>query len=173
MTLVSITNINNLDSATADLFNSRFAAIVAVINGNIDASNIKDNSIPYGKLSLADASIPITKLVDLVVNTGTNANTAGGSTNYVKLGQLLVCWGTTASYSITAGSTTDKSVTFPQTYATAPTMTLQSRANTVAAGLLPYEAVAPTTTVGNIVVYNRDGSTATCVVDWIAIGKAA
>lgn len=173
MTLVSITDIQNNDSATPELWNSRHGSIIDVINGNIDASNIKDNSVTYAKLSLSDGSIPIAKLANLTVNTGTNANTAGGSTNYIKLGELLVCWGTTASYSITAASTTSKAVTFPQTFASAPTLSLQARENTVQAGLLPYAASAPTTTVGTIVVYNRDGSTGTCLVDWIAIGKAA
>lgn len=45
MTLVSYTNIEDGVSADANVWNSRYGDILAVLNGNIDASNIKNGSI--------------------------------------------------------------------------------------------------------------------------------
>lgn len=45
MALVSYTNIEDGVSADANVWNSRFGDILAALNGNIDASNIKNGSI--------------------------------------------------------------------------------------------------------------------------------
>lgn len=172
MSLVSISDINTGDAASKDLFNSRFSAIVNVLNGNIDAANITNSSITYSKLSLAAKDIPVSK-INLDPTTGTNAGTAGGSTNYIQIGTFLVQWGTTAAISATTNSFTDKTVTFPVAFATAPIMSVTSREQTVIAqqyGTLP---VATTTTGATVRSVNTGGSTATAKLDWIAIGKSA
>lgn len=172
MGLVSVPNINTNDDATADLFNSRYADIVDVINGNIDAANIKDASIPYGKLTLAALEIPVSKIgLDPVV--GTNSGTGGGSTNYIKIGTFLVCWGTTASQTSNPAANTNYTIVFPQAFATLPTIVAMPRENTVQSGIIFFQGVAPTTTTVTLSFYNRDSPAGTTKADWIAIGKAA
>lgn len=67
MGLISVSNINNGDSASDSLFNTRFGAIVNEINGNLDQDNIKDSSITTAKInnaSVTPAKMGLTKTVD-------------------------------------------------------------------------------------------------------------
>lgn len=170
MTQLSIPNTENGDLANDELLNSRFAEVVSVVNGNLDGDNLQDNSIPYSKLNLADASIPSSKMT-FAVNTGTNAGTAGGSANYFKLGELLVCWGTT---DLKSGSSagTNYTITFPSTFAATPTMTTSPRANVSHTGIVIFQRTDPSTTSAQIAVVAPSTSGGT-KIEWIAIGKAA
>lgn len=58
--LVNLTPIKNGDAAGPNLWNDRFAQIVAAINGNIDSDNLKDGAVTTSKL--AAASITSDKL---------------------------------------------------------------------------------------------------------------
>jgi len=62
MGLISISNIVEGTLAKAADVNSRFATVLALVNGNIDASNIKAGSI--GSTQLADASVIASKIKD-------------------------------------------------------------------------------------------------------------
>lgn len=71
MGLINIPAIENLDEANEELWNSRFALIAAVINGNIESVNLKDFAVTEAKL--ANASVSAAKLQDNIV-TARNAN---------------------------------------------------------------------------------------------------
>jgi hypothetical protein len=51
MTLVNIPNIEENDEATPELWNSRFATLADVINGNIDGTNLADGAVSNSKLA--------------------------------------------------------------------------------------------------------------------------
>lgn len=51
MTAINLTPLENTDTATADLFNERFAAIAQVLNKGIDSDNIKDGGITAALLA--------------------------------------------------------------------------------------------------------------------------
>ena len=63
--LISLSDIQQNDDATPDLFNSRLDAIVDVINGNIDAQNIADGSI--GTAELANLAVTAGKIADTTI----------------------------------------------------------------------------------------------------------
>lgn len=170
MSLVNFPNINNLDSATADLFNSRFAAITAVLNGNVDAANLKDGTITYGKLNLATRDVPSDK-ISMTPTTTTNSGTAGGSLNYIQIGTFLMYWGTTNQLSFPGNANTTYTVTFPVAFATLPTLTFVARENTAVGNLPPFQVGAPTVTSGNLTLANTSGTTGTAKIDWHAVGK--
>lgn len=50
MSLITYENLADGQKVTANIFNERYAMIIAQINGNIDDSNIKDDSISKQKL---------------------------------------------------------------------------------------------------------------------------
>lgn len=51
MTALNITPFTNTDTATADAFNERFAAVAAILNKGIDSDNIKDGGITAALLA--------------------------------------------------------------------------------------------------------------------------
>lgn len=71
MSLISLPDMNNGDDATKDLFNLRFDTIINTINGNIDGTNIANNSITTSKI--ADGAVTLAKL-----DTVTAGNATGG-----------------------------------------------------------------------------------------------
>lgn len=152
MSLVTVPAINTNDDATADLFNSRFADIVAVLNGNIDSSNISTGSILYGDLALIDGDIPVAK-INLTPGTSSGATREGGS---AKIGTLLLQWGE-------SDIITNTLVTFTQAYATNPQILLTPRGTNVASWV-----VSKSTTT-----FNASVATGTVPVGWLAIGKSA
>lgn len=60
MTKVNIKPIKNNDSATPELFNSRFAAIVSVVNGKLNDDNFAVGGI--GTASIADGAVTAAKI---------------------------------------------------------------------------------------------------------------
>lgn len=50
MPLLSITDLTNGTAADANIWNTRFAAIANILNGNLDADNYKDASITLAKM---------------------------------------------------------------------------------------------------------------------------
>lgn len=50
MGLINIPDIQNLDAATPELWNSRFATLANVINGNIDANNLATGAVTAPKI---------------------------------------------------------------------------------------------------------------------------
>jgi len=154
--LVNVPNINQDDDATPELFNSRFADIVNVLNGNIDASNIQDNSVTYSKMALDDADIPIAKL-DLTPGTSSGATRDQGS---IKIGTFLLQWG--ESDIANSGTT----VTFTQAYATNPTVILTIKDPN---SQQPWLTAKSTTTF----TAKQPFVTTPLSVEWVAIGKAA
>lgn len=156
MTLVNVPAINNNDDATPDLFNSRFAEIVNVLNGNIDASNIKDGTVIYAKLALSDGDIPIAK-IGLTPGTSSGATRDQGS---IKIGTYLVQWG--ESDIANAGTT----VTFTQAYATNPTVVLTIKDPNPQ---YPWLTAKSTTTF----TAKQPFASSSLPVQWVAFGKAA
>lgn len=51
MATINLTDIQNLDPATPELFNSRFGLIVNELNGNIDDQNLKNLAVTTGKIA--------------------------------------------------------------------------------------------------------------------------
>ncbi len=70
MALINVTDIQNLDAATPELFNSRFGIIANVINGALDSANLADGSVTAGKVAtgaittgkIADANVTPAKI---------------------------------------------------------------------------------------------------------------
>lgn len=60
MTLVNITDIQTNDDAIPELWNSRFGAIVNVINGHIDQTNLADSGVTTDKI--ANAAVTAVKM---------------------------------------------------------------------------------------------------------------
>ena len=60
MSLINFAPIQDGDTATDDLFNTRFAALVNLVNGGLDADNIKDNSISTSKI--VDGAVTTVKI---------------------------------------------------------------------------------------------------------------
>lgn len=85
MSIVNISPIENGENASPNLWNNRFSAITEVINGNIDASNIRTGSITRDKLSqdALSAAWPVGS-VYISVNETNPATFFGG--NWVKFG---------------------------------------------------------------------------------------
>lgn len=69
MALINVPDIQNLDAATPELWNTRFGTIVNEMNGNLDAANLKDAAVTASKLAtdsvttgkIADANVTPTK----------------------------------------------------------------------------------------------------------------
>jgi hypothetical protein len=62
MGLINIPAIENLDEANEELWNSRYALIAKVLNGNVDTDNLKDGSVTAPKI--AASSITYGKLAN-------------------------------------------------------------------------------------------------------------
>lgn len=62
MPLINVPDIQNLDAATPELWNSRFGTITNVINGNLSSANLADSAVTAPKL--ATDSVTTGKIVD-------------------------------------------------------------------------------------------------------------
>lgn len=62
MGLINVPNINNLDAATPELFNSRFGAIADLLNGNIDTNNLAAGAVTAA--DLASDAVTTGKVLD-------------------------------------------------------------------------------------------------------------
>lgn len=86
--LVNISPIQPGDTGSPNLWNSRFAAITSVINGNIDSDNIKDNSITASKVSgdTFDRLYPVGSVYINATN-ATNPESLLGFGTWVRFGE--------------------------------------------------------------------------------------
>jgi hypothetical protein len=103
--------------------------------------------------------------------TGTNAGASGGTTNYLNLGGLKICWGATNSATIASGGAVNYNITFPITYTTVPTV------NVVALGggaysdwIIPSVATVSTTALLAYLHNSGAGTSGSEQLMWIAIG---
>lgn len=62
MALINVPDIQNLDAATPELWNSRFGTIANEINGNLDSANLSNGAVTAGKL--ATDSVTTGKIAD-------------------------------------------------------------------------------------------------------------
>lgn len=62
MALINVPDIQNLDAATPELWNSRYGTIVNEINGNLDSNNLKDSAVTTAKLGAS--AVTSSKIVD-------------------------------------------------------------------------------------------------------------
>lgn len=65
MGLINVPDIENLDAATPDLWNTRFGTIVDVINGNLSSDNLASGAVTAAKL--ATGAVTEGKIDDLAV----------------------------------------------------------------------------------------------------------
>lgn len=68
MGLINVPDIQNNDLATQTLWNSRFATIVSVINGNLDAANLANNAVTTPKI--ANLAVTEGKVADKAITPG-------------------------------------------------------------------------------------------------------
>jgi hypothetical protein len=101
MTLVSFDDIENGEAATADVWNARYAAILAAVNGNLDSNNLADNAVIASKI--AAGAVTNGKLA---ANAVTNAKL---STDTGELGAAWQTWTPTRA-NLTIGSGTEIAV---------------------------------------------------------------
>lgn len=62
MSLISFPEIQNLDDATPELFNSRYGEILAEINGNLTSDNLANGAVSTPKI--ADSAVTAAKIAD-------------------------------------------------------------------------------------------------------------
>ena len=82
--LVNIQNIQVGDVATPNLFNSRFAALAEVINGNVDSDNLKSGAVTRSKIAqgaIDSSKLDIQKYVDA---NGWTVTDLGGIKTYTR-----------------------------------------------------------------------------------------
>lgn len=123
---------------------------------------LPDNTVTYGDL--------LTTIFSGQIATAANAGTAGGTTNYLNLGGLKICWGLTAVITTTAGGFTDPTVVFPTTYAAAPVALTDATAHTSAAKQFSYTPALPSTTGMTTRLQNVDAAGGTARIHWLTVG---
>lgn len=80
--LLNITPIGLGDDASPNLWNSRFAAVQTVLNGNVDSDNLKDGAVTRSKIAagaIDSSKIDIQKYVDA---NGWTVTDFGGTKTY-------------------------------------------------------------------------------------------
>jgi hypothetical protein len=101
---------------------------------------------------------------------GVNAGTGGGSMNYMSIGNIRICWGTSAVRAVGGGTFVTSTFIYPFTFATIPTFTCMTRENVTSATIFAYqEQGTPSTTGTNVTLYNS-GAAGSAKIDWIAMG---
>lgn len=140
MALINVPDIQNLDAATPELFNSRFGVIANEINGNIDDANLKAGAVITSKLAndaVTGAKIQLNNNEPLeALNASSNAKTLLrlGTDDYLRLSQLptqVIAANSTlelglvqAGWTFVLGSggtgVVTKAVTFPTAYTSPP-----------------------------------------------------
>ena len=147
--IVNLTPIEPGDAASPNLWNSRYAAITEVINGNIDSDNIKDGAITREKIAS-----------DAITNDKLNLQYEySGSGSFINMGNFLIQWGT----SNVASSGTD--ITFPRPFSSPPSVNLTIRD--------PNDQTAWLLSAGNTKFRAKQPWTPNPLpVSWIAVGPA-
>lgn len=83
--LLNITPIGLGDDASPNLWNSRFAAVQTVLNGNVDSDNLKDGAVSRSKIAnqaIDSSKIDIQKYIDA---NGWTVVDFGGSKTYTRV----------------------------------------------------------------------------------------
>jgi len=83
--IATITPITNGDAASPNLWNSRYAAITEVLNGNVDSDNLKNGGVTREKIAnqaIDSSKIDIQKYVDA---NGWTVVDFGGSKSYSRV----------------------------------------------------------------------------------------
>lgn len=104
--------------------------------------------------------------------TGTNSGAGGGTTNYIILGGLKICWGTTAVTTIPGGGAANRAVNFPVTYTTPPQVVASSDTSTGAWSDWIINTAQSIVTTGFLLQHHNMGSgtSSGTVGNWMAIG---
>lgn len=138
--------------------------------GNADTvDSFHANSTPTANNLLPlDSNAKISGLVvSNVVQTQTNAGTAGGTINYVNEGGIKRAWGVTASYSVAGNANTNATITLPTSFFSSITgVSIAVGELTVDARQVAYINVAPTTTTLNPGVQGFTGSATAVTGKW-------
>ena len=98
--LVNIQNIQVGDVATPNLFNSRFAALAEVINGNVDSDNLRNGAVTRSKIAqgaIDSSKLDIQKYVDA---NGWTVTDLGGIKTYTRSIDIM---GTQTDFNNTKG----------------------------------------------------------------------
>jgi len=140
---------------------------VSQISASGSDSNINLKLAPKGT-GVLDLNGNLLKIV-----TGSNAGTAGGSTNYIKIGPLAICWGVTNSMTMTSTSQVTGTIVFPITYSTSPAVSLGS----IPGGTVQIKGDLNTnSSTTGVTVAGDSGSggivTGNVQIHWTAIGAA-
>lgn len=82
MPLINVPDIQFDDEATAELWNSRYATIVNLLNGNLDADNLAAGAVTSAKLAsgAASANLDTGSVVQMIQTDYTAAATSAGTT---------------------------------------------------------------------------------------------
>lgn len=102
----------------------------------------------------------------------TNAGGGGGSLNVSLQGREMKMWGLTAqSGNITTGTSGTLAITFPLTFATAPSLT-GTTSNNTGSGATPlfHSTDVTTTAAAGLSIQNTSAGTVTAKITWIAVG---
>jgi hypothetical protein len=96
MGLVNPSQSNPGDTIEASDINGPVNQLAAVLNGNVDASNVAANSVTYDKL--------VANIFGGRVTTLANAGSAGGTMYYVNLAGIKLLWATSATQGFSAAA---------------------------------------------------------------------
>lgn len=111
MGLINYEQLEDGDTASANLWNQRFGVLFNEINGNLDTANLKNLSITESKIAPG-----------AVTNDKLSINSAyDNDGNWVKFGNFMIQWG------ISQVSHTGTDITFAKPFTATPAVTLTIR----------------------------------------------
>lgn len=103
---------------------------------------------------------------------GTNTGAGAGSANYIKIGSLMIAWGTTASVSVAGGGASNRAVVFPFKFGASPTVIASSDTGTGAYSDWIINTAQSVTTTGFTLQHHNTGAGASSGTFgmWVAVG---
>lgn len=136
----------------------------ALGSNTVGSSQIIDGSVAYLDL--------LSTIFSGQIQTGSNSGSAGGTTNYLNLGGVKICWGTTSGFAINAGTEISKQVNFPTTYSSSPIAFVTVATLSGVADQIVWCDSTPSTTFMIVDMFNFHGSIAgtNCAANWLTIG---
>lgn len=104
--------------------NSENIDTIDVVDGNFIITGDGKSYIDYGTDRIPTAGTPDTEMSDTSRNTVENKVikeyvdniSSDTGSNYLKFGNILICWGVTSSFNIPSSNEVNNDITLPQTY---------------------------------------------------------
>lgn len=137
-------------------------AIIATILVDSSTSDITDSLITLNRAGIGggmidDGSITSQKLDWTTIN----------GANVIRLGDKKIMWGAITISNAASGTDATGTITFPESFNTAPKITVTCKSWIAIRGIFAYDTGTASSKVG---VYHTQGNSVNVGIDWIAIG---